>query len=176
MPQVSRPLRTGMVLLAAVSVLSACGRNVPRETEQAMAPVRVVVEQLSKHPKWSNVDGRCLCVGHFGDEEGVEDFPPSLIDDVRSRHTWVHNWSECASYYGRKIKLKGCGGGKTDYICLVVDRSNLPPGTTRVLCHAAGENKALQYEFLHDDYDVSEKDGVFTARPVSQNALMKLYE
>ena len=174
MAQMDRRLRTGMVVFAGLALLAGCGQNVPQETAQAVAPVRLVVDQLAKHPTWRDGAGRCLCVGHYR-EDGVEDFPPGLLDDMRARHAWVHNWSECAPYYGRKIKLAGCGGGTADYVCTVVARSNAER-TARVLCHAAGENKVLQDGFLQDEYDVSEKDGAFTARAVGQRALAKLYE
>ena len=175
MPQLAHALRTGSALAVCALVLAACGQEVPREAAQAVAPVRLVVDQLSRHSKWRDGAGRCLCVGFFRDED-VEDFPASLLDDMRARHAWVHNWSECAPYYGRKANLNGCGSGKTDYICIVAAGSNSPPGTARVLCHAAGDSKALQDEYLQDEYAVSEKDGTFAARAVSQKALVKLYE
>ena len=175
MPQLGRQVRTGMMLFATAALAAACGQEVPRDATQAVAAVRLTVDQLARYPKWRDGAGRCLCVGLFRDE-GVEDFPVSLLADMRARHDWVHNWSECAPYYGHKAKLKGCEAGKTDYVCMVVERSNLPPGTARVLCHAAGEGKAMQYQFVQDEFDVSEKDGIFAARPISQRALVKLYE
>jgi hypothetical protein len=150
-------------------LLAACGRNSQREAEIAAAPVRQLVAQLSNHPKWRDGQGRCLCVGLYR-EETVEDFPAGLLNAEFSRHHWVRNWSECAPYYARAKGMKDCHGGMTDYICSVADRPGLPSGTSRVLCHVAGQSEALQKEYLQDEFDVTSQNGTHTVHAVSLKA------
>jgi hypothetical protein len=164
-----------MVFLSCSVLLAACGRESRREAETAAAPVRQVVAQLSSHAKWRNGQGRCLCVGLFR-EEAVEDFPNGLLNDELSRHSWVRKWSDCAPYYARSKGPKGCEGGMTDYICSVANRTDMPSGTSRVLCHVAGQSKALQDEYLQDEYDVTNRDGAYSVRAVSRKAMSKLYD
>lgn len=172
MPQLGRGLRTGMLVGVAL-LLAACGREAEREAETAAAPVRQIVARLSNHPEWQGGAEKCFCVGMFRGDV-VEDFPAGLLAAEFSRHRWLRNWSECEQHYGRATRLKGCGGGMTDYVCSVAERSDLPAGTSRVLCHAAGESKALQAEYLQDEYDVTRNDNTLVVRPVGQKATAKL--
>ena len=175
MPQLGRRLRTGTMLLAYAVLLAACGQEARREAETAAVPVRQLVAQLSNHPKWRDGQGRCLCVGLYR-EEAVEDFPAGLLGAEFARHHWVRNWSECAPYYMRAKGLKDCGGGMTDYVCSVASRTDLPSGTSRVLCHVAGQSKALQTEYLQDEYDVTNRDGAYAVHAVNLKATRKLYD
>jgi hypothetical protein len=165
MPQFERGLRTGLALAAAL-ILTSCGRNAQHEAELSAAPVRHIVAALSQHPNWT--PGKCLCVGQFTGD-AVEDFPAGVLKAEFASHPWVRNWSECAPYYGRTRGLAQCKAGMTDYICSVMERSDLPSGTTRVECHINGKN-----ELLFDEYDVAD-DGQ-RVRPVSLKASEKLHE
>lgn len=73
--------------------------------------------------------------------------------------------------YGRKSGLADCRGGMADYICTVVERADLPAGTSRVECRVNGEN-----ELLLDEYDVVRNDRGFYVRSVSLKASAKLNE
>jgi len=99
-----------------------------------------------------------------------------VLDGEFASHPWLRKWSECAPYYGRAKNLKGCSAGMTDFICSVVERSDLPKGTARVLCHVNGEDEALQQEYLQDEYDVTLDNGAYRVRPVSLKGTGKLHE
>jgi hypothetical protein len=74
-------------------------------------------------------------------------------------------------------KPKGCAGGLTDFICSVSERSDLPKGTARVLCHVNGESEAMQKAgYLQDEYDVTEDDGTIRVRPVSLKGSGQIHE
>ena len=141
--------------------------------QQLRVEMDAVVEKLSARPDWQRQPPRCLCVGLFLNDD-VADFPSGVLDDVFARHRWVRNWSECAPMYGKKKGLDDCRGGMADYICSVAERPGLPEGTTRVLCHVAGENKALQDEYLQDEFNVVRQDSGPVAHPVSLKASAKL--
>jgi hypothetical protein len=172
MPQLARALRMGMALTAMLA-LAACGRSEEQEIAVSAAPVRHVVASLAQHGAWKS--GNCLCVGHFR-EDVVEDFPAGVLDGEFARHPWLRKWSECAPYYGRAKNLKGCAVGMTDFICSVAERSDLPKGTARVLCHVNGEDEALQQEYLQDEYDVTFDNGTYHVRPVSLKGTGILHE
>ena len=161
MPYTARALRMGMVLLA----LAGCGRSADEEIALSAAPVHTVVAALSKPGAWK--PGKCLCVGHFR-EDAVEDFPAGVLDAEYAAHPWLHKWSECAPYYGRVQGPMGCAEGMTDFICSVSERSDLPKGTARVLCHVNGESEALKWQYLQDEYDVTFANGRYSVRPVSR--------
>jgi len=139
------------------------------------APVRHVVASLSHNGAWK--PGKCLCVGHFR-EDAVEDFPAGILDAEFAGHPWLHKWSECEPYYGRANNLKGCGGGMVDFVCSVSERTDLPSGTARVLCHVNGQSEALQREgYLQDEYDVTlADDGQYVVHPVSLKGTGKIHE
>ena len=168
-----RAMRTALLVAAALLVTS-CGRSKDEEIAASAAPVRYVVAGLSRPGAWKA--DKCLCVGHFR-EDAVEDFPPGLLDAEYARHPWLHKWSECEAVYGRTKRLTGCSGGLTDFICSVSDRTDLPRGTARVICHVNGESEAMQKEgYLQDEYDVTADDGRYTVHPVSQKASDKIHE
>lgn len=171
MPQFGRV--GGMALLVAAALLvTSCGRSKDEETALSAAPVRYVV--TSAAGKWQT--GKCLCVGHFR-EDAVEDFPSGLLDAEYARHPWLRKWSQCEASYGQAKRLKGCSGGLTDFICSVSERTDLPHGTARVICHVNGESEAMQKEgYLQDEYDVSTDDGRYGVHPVSQRASDKIHE
>jgi len=173
MPQIGRGLRWSLVPVLALA-LAACGRSADKEVALSAAPVRQVAASLAKNGAWK--PGKCLCVGHYRDE-AVEDFPPGLLDAVFAKHPFLRKWSECEPYYGRVAKFKGCEGGMTDFICSVAERSDLPSGTARVLCHVNGESEALQKAgYLQDEYDVTEEGGSLQVHPVSLNGTGKIHE
>jgi hypothetical protein len=173
MPQIGRAARLCFVGLLA-TMLASCGRSAEQETALAAAPVRQVAASLARNPAWA--PGRCLCAGHFRDE-GIEDFPPGLIDGEYARYPFLRKWSECAPYYGRVANFKGCEKGMTDFICSVADREGLPKGTARVLCHVNGESEAMRKAgYLQDEYDVTEKDGALSVKPVSLKGSGKINE
>jgi len=174
MPQIGRGLRwccAGVLLLGS---LAACGRSERREAEVSAAPVRVVAAAIATSGKWR--PGRCLCVGHFRDE-AVEDFPAGLLDAEFARHNFLRPWSACEPYYGMVKKPKGCAAGLTDFICSVSGRTDLPKGTTRVLCHVNGESEAMQKAgYLQDEYDVTPEGDGYRIRPVSLKGSGKIHE
>jgi hypothetical protein len=173
MPQIGRGLRWRLLAILALA-LAACGRSAHKEIELSAAPVRHVVASLAKNDQWK--PGKCLCVGHYRDE-AVEDFPPGLLDAEFAKHRFLRKWSQCEPYYGRAAKAKGCEGGMTDFICSVAERSDLPSGTARVLCHVNGESEALQKAgYLQDEYDVTEENGSLVVKPVSLNGTGKIHE
>lgn len=171
MPQIRRVVRLSLVLALAVA---GCGRSAHQEIELAAAPVRTVAISLAKNPEWK--PGKCLCVGHYR-EDTVEDFPAGLLDAEFAKHRFLRKWSQCEPYYARKAKAKGCEGGMTDFICSVSERSDLPKGTARVLCHINGQSEALQKAgYLQDEYDVAEKDGALVVTPVSLTGSGRIHE
>lgn len=173
MPQIGRGLRWCLLAVLALA-LTACGRSADKEIALSAAPVRQVVASLAHNSQWK--PGKCLCVGHYRDEV-VEDFPPGLLDAEFAKHPFLRKWSACEPYYGRVAKAKGCEGGMTDFICSVSERSDLPGGTARVLCHVNGESEALQKEgYLQDEYDVREEGGSLVVKPVSLKGTGKIHE
>ncbi len=173
MPQIGHGLRWRFVAVLAL-VLTACGRSVDKEIALSAAPVRLVAASLAKNSAWK--PGKCLCVGHYRDE-AVEDFPPGLLDAEFTKHRFLRKWSACEPYYGRVAKFKGCEGGMTDFICSVSERTDLPSGTARVLCHVNGESEALQKAgYVQDEYDVTEDGDRLVVKPVSLNGTGKIHE
>ncbi len=174
MPHFGRWVRTGLLIAAAVLVTS-CGRSKDEETALSAAPVRHVVALASLAGKWQ--PGKCLCVGHFR-EDTVEDFPAGLLREEFARHPWLRNWSACDAHYGRPKSFKGCEGGMTDFICSVSERSDLPSGITRVICHVNGQSEAMQREgYLQDEYNVTKgDDGEYVVLTVSSKASDKIHE
>jgi len=174
MPQIGRGLRWCCAGALLLGTLASCGRSARQEVELSAAPVRHVVAAIAKSGSWK--PGKCLCVGHFREEE-VEDFPAGLLDAEFARHSFLRKWSECAPFYGMVKKPKGCAAGLTDFICSVSERSDLPKGTARVLCHVNGESEAMQKAgYLQDEYDVTEDDGTIRVRPVSLKGSGQIHE
>ena len=174
MPQIGRGLRWCCAGLLLAGSLAACGRSARHEAEVSAAPVRVVAAAIAKSGQWK--PGKCLCVGHFGNE-AVEDFPAGLLDAEFARHSFLRPWSACAPYYGMVKKPKGCGAGLTEFICSVSERTDLPKGTARVLCHVNGESEAMQKAgYLQDEYDVTEENGVLVVKPVSLKGSGQIHE
>jgi len=177
MPQIRRTVRlslTAIALLCLAAAVGSCGRSAREEAELAAAPVGPVAAALAKNPAWR--PGKCLCVGHYR-AESVEDFPPGLLADEFARFGFLRNWSDCEPYYGRKAKAKGCEAGLTDFICSVAERSDLPRGTARILCHVNGDSQALQQAgYLQDEYDVTEQDGKLTVTAVSLKGSGRIHE
>ena len=173
MPQFGPQLRWRLLPILALTLVG-CGRGAHKEIELAAAPVRHVAAALSQNAQWQ--PGKCLCVGHYRDE-AIEDFPAGLLDGEFAKHQFLRPWSACEPYYGRAKKAKGCEAGMTDFICSVSERSDLPAGTARVLCHVNGESEALQKAgYLQDEYDVTEENGTLTVRPVSLKGTQKIHE
>lgn len=172
MPHFWGMVRTGLLVVALLAVTS-CGRSKEEETALSAAPVRQVVATVAG--KWQA--GRCLCVGHFR-EDAVEDFPPGLLDAEFSRHRWLRKWSECEAVYGSAKRLPGCSAGLTEFICSVSERSDLPRGTSRVICHVSGESEAMRKEgYLQDEYDVRQaEDGSYVVLAVSLKGSTKINE
>ncbi|GAA0531252.1 hypothetical protein FHS83_002654 [Rhizomicrobium palustre] len=158
----------GSCLVLAVLLLAGCGPAADPEAETAAAPVREAVAKLAKSPKWAA--NRCLCAGLFRGEE-VEDFPKGMLKAEFAAHSFLRNWTECAANYHKKQGLAQCKGGMTDYVCSTMPRSDLPQGTTRVLCHVNGKN-----ELLFDEYDVTRQEDGYSVKPLSVKALYKTYE
>lgn len=163
MPQIRRGVKNSLVLAMAGLMLAACGPKSDPEAELTAAPVRFAVSALEKNAKWQK--GRCLCAGIFRGE-AVEDFPAGLLQAEFSSHPWLRNWSECSVHYGKKQGLAQCKAGMTDYICSTAVRSDLPAGTTRVLCHVNGKN-----ELLFDEYDVTRQEDGLHVKPINVKAL-----
>lgn len=173
MPQIGRPMRCALAGIL-VLVLAACGRSAHQEIELAAAPVRTVSAGLAKNPLWK--PGKCLCVGHYR-AEAVEDFPPGLLDAEFAKHRFLRQWTACEPYYARRAKAKGCEAGMVDFICSVAERSDMPKGTARVLCHVSGQSEALQKAgYLQDEYDVTERDSALVVTPVSLKGSEKMHE
>jgi hypothetical protein len=174
MPYFGRGMRT-CLLLAAALLVASCGRSKDEEIAASAAPVRQVVALLSL--RGGMLADRCLCVGHFR-EDAMEDFPAGVLDAEYARHPWLRKLSTCEAYYGRAKRLKGCSQGLTEFICSVSDRSDLPRGTTRVICHVNGESEAMRKEgYLQDEYYVTQSaDGSYVAGAISRKASDKIHE
>lgn len=174
MPYFGRGMRTGL-LLAATFLVTSCGRSQDEETTASAAPVRQVVALLAL--RGGLPAERCLCVGHFR-EDAAEDFPAGVLDGEYVRHPWLRKLSTCEAYYGRAKRLKGCSQGLTEFICSVSERSGLPRGTMRVVCHVNGESEAMRKEgYLQDEYYVTKSaDGSYVAGAISQKGSDKIHE
>ncbi len=175
MPQIRSGslLRLRLLPVLVLLLASGCDRA-DQDVARAAAPVRIVAASLAKNPQWK--PGKCLCVGHYR-EDAVEDFPAALLAGEFARHRFLRNWSACEAFYGRVAKAKGCEAGMTDFICSVSERTDLPSGTARVLCHVNGQSEALQKAgYLQDEYDVTDKDGTLVVSPVSLSGSGKIHE
>jgi hypothetical protein len=107
----------------------------------------------------------------------VEDFPAGLLDAEFAKYPFLRQWTACEPYYARAAKAKGCEAGMTDFICSVSERTDLPKGTARVLCHVSGQSEALQKAgYLQDEYDVTEKGGALVVTAVSLKGSGKIHE
>lgn len=173
MPQIGPLMRFSLALVLA-AVLFGCGRSEREETEIAAAPVRALVATLAKDGRWPA--DRCLCVGQYRADE-VQDFPAGVLDGEFARHRWLRRWSDCEAHYGALRRPPGCQGGMTDFVCSLTERSDLPHGTARVVCHVNGQSEALQAAgYLADEYDVREENGRLTVHPVSLGGSSRIHE